>query len=176
MKAFNFIQGFAWQVLQGCGCSEEWPRSARCGGCCTWSKGQSGASDAPGCEYSVSRILLLLFIVRSDFSAIFVSILGVHLLHRFFFGIMFECSVLWARLWFHSFLFHICYIFVKDFKILQVTTLFCLLCMEGVEKGREGSSFGDVWSVKRIQKLFKIRKRNISWNFPLMIVLSLFPS
>ena len=85
-------------------------------------RGQSGASDAPGCEYFVSRILFLLFIVRSDFSAIFVSILGVHLLHRFFFGFMFECSVLWARLWFHSFLFHICYIFVKDFKILQVTT------------------------------------------------------
>ena len=107
-------------------------------------RGQSGASDAPGCEYFVSRILLLLFIVRSDFSAIFVSILGVHLFHRFFFRIMFECSVLWSRLWFHSFLFHFCYIFVKDFKILQVTTLFCLLCMEGVEKGREGSSFGDV--------------------------------
>ena len=108
--------------------------------------GQSGASDAPGCEYSVSRILLLLFIIRSEVISVlfFVSILGVHLLHRFFFGIMFECSVLWARLWFHSFLFHICYIFVKDFKILQVTTLFCLLCMEGVEKGREGSSFGDV--------------------------------
>ena len=120
--------------------------------------------------------MLLLFIIRSDFSAIFVSILGVHLLHRFFFGIMFECSVLWAWLWFHSFLFLNCYIFVKDFKILQVTTLFCLLCMEGVEKGREGSSFGDVCSVKMIQKLFKIRKRNISWNFPLMIVLSLFPS
>ena len=144
VKAFNFIQGYAWQVLQGCGCSEECPRSARCGGCCTWSKGQSGASDAPGCEYSVSRILLLLFIIRSDFSAIFVSILGVDLLHRFSFGIMFECSFMWARLWFHSFLFHICYIFVKDFKILQVTTLFCLLCMVGVVKGREGSSFGDV--------------------------------
>ena len=104
-----------------------------------------GARGSPGrVMLLVVSILFLLFIVRSDFSAIFVSILGVHLLHRFFFGIMFECSVLWARLWFHSFLFHICYIFVKDFKILQVTTLFCLLCMEGVEKGREGSSFGDV--------------------------------
>ena len=29
-------------------------------------RGQSGASDAPGCEYSVSRILLLLFIIRSE--------------------------------------------------------------------------------------------------------------
>ena len=70
----------------------------------------------------------------------FVSILGVHLLHRFFFGIMFECSVCGPG--FGSILFF--FIFVKDFKILQVTTLFCLLCMEGVEKGREGSSFGDV--------------------------------
>ena len=82
--------------------------------------------------------MLLLFIIRSDFSAIFVSILGVHLLHRFFFGIMFECSVLWARLWFHSFLFHFCYIFVKDFKILQVTTLFLLAlhgrCREGMRR------------------------------------------
>ena len=86
--------------------------------------------------------MLLLFIVRSDFSAIFVSILGVHLLHRFFFGIMFECSVLWARLWFHSFLFHICYIFVKDFKILQVTTLF-LLALHG--RCREGKRRVKFW-------------------------------